>query len=89
MITRLLLTARRGAELGRVIASSRIYLRITDNWLELPLRFLVTARGVRDVKDRMNRQILDELDAADIGIASTTYDIVGLPPVKMANASSD
>ena len=30
----------------------------------------------------MNRQILDEFDEAGIGIASATYDIVGLPDVR-------
>ena len=58
-----------------------VYWRITDNWLELSLRFLVPQRGVRDIKDRMNRDILAGLDAAGIGIASATYDIVGLPPI--------
>ena len=35
-----------------------VYWRITDNWLELSLRFLVEHRGVRDVKDAMTRDIL-------------------------------
>ncbi|MET3808344.1 small-conductance mechanosensitive channel [Nakamurella sp. UYEF19] len=60
-----------------------VYWRITDNWLELSLRFLVPQRGVRDIKDRMSRDILTGLDKAGIGIASATYDIVGLPPVKI------
>ncbi len=60
-----------------------VYLRITDNWLELSLRFLVPQRGVREIKDRMNRDILAGLDAAGIGIASATYDIVGLPPLSI------
>jgi small-conductance mechanosensitive channel len=61
-----------------------VYWRLTDNWLEMSLRFLVRARGVRDVKDRISRQILDELDAAGIGLASATYNIVGLPEVRIA-----
>lgn len=60
-----------------------VYWRITDNWLELSLRFLVPHRGVREIKDRMSRDILAGLDAAGIGIASATYDIVGLPPVRV------
>ena len=58
-----------------------VYWRITDNWLELTLRFLVHTRGVRGVKDKMYRDILGGLDTAGIGIASATYDVVGLPPV--------
>ena len=34
-----------------------VYWRITDNWLELSLRFLVPHRGVREIKDRMTRDI--------------------------------
>ncbi len=61
-----------------------VYWRITDNWLELSLRFLVHHRGVREVKDAVSRQVLAGLDAAGIGIASATYDVVGLPPVRFA-----
>ncbi len=61
-----------------------VYYRLTDNWLELSLRFLVPARGVREIKDRMSRQLLAQLDAAGIELASTTYDVVGLPPIRLA-----
>lgn len=59
----------------------KVFYRITDNWLELTVRFIVTSHGVRSVKDSMSRYILTELDASGIGIASATYDIVGLPPI--------
>lgn len=61
----------------------KVYLRLTDNWLELTLRFVTDVRGVRDVKDAMVRDILTQLDAAGIGLASATYDIVGLPPIRL------
>ena len=60
-----------------------VFWRLTDNWLELSLRFLVTSRGVREVKDRIGRQVLAELDAAGIEIASATYTIVGPPPLRL------
>ena len=59
-----------------------VYWRITDNWLELSLRFLVPTHGVREIKDRISRDIMGSLDAAGIGIASATYDIVVLPPAR-------
>ena len=55
-----------------------VYCRITENWLELSLRFLVPHRGVREIKDRMTRDILGGLDDAGIGIATTTLGIVDL-----------
>ena len=66
-----------------------VYWRITDNWLELSLRFLVHARGVRGVKDKMNRDILAGLDAGGIGIASATYDVVGLPDLRVLRDALD
>lgn len=56
-----------------------VYWQITDNWLELSLRFLVEPRGVRAVKDAMTRDILTAFDARGIEIASATYKIVALP----------
>ena len=61
----------------------KVYYRITDNWLELTVRFLYNVRGVRDLKDAMSRDILKGFDAAGIGIASATYDIVGFPPIRL------
>jgi small-conductance mechanosensitive channel len=34
----------------------KAYLRITDNWVELTVRFVVNERGARDVKDTMSRE---------------------------------
>ena len=61
----------------------RVFFRITDNWLELTLRFIVGTHRIRAAKDAMSRFIVGELDAAGIGIASATYDIVGLPPLEL------
>ena len=61
----------------------RVFVRLTDNWVELSLRFLTTEHGVRDIKDRMSRSILKQLSDAGVGIASSTYDIVGMPPIKV------
>ena len=57
----------------------RVFYRITDNWLELTVRFLVGTHRIRAAKDEMSRYIIGEFDEAGIGIASATYDIVGLP----------
>ncbi len=68
---------------------SAVFLRITDSWIELSLRFLVPQRGVRETKDAMSRDILAGLNSAGIGLASATYDIVGFPPVRVEDARAE
>jgi small-conductance mechanosensitive channel len=62
---------------------SRVFWRLTDNWLELSLRFVVPTHGARLIKDAMSRDILAALNEAGIGIASTTLEIVGLPTLRV------
>jgi small-conductance mechanosensitive channel len=63
----------------------RVFYRLTDNWLELSLRFLTEAHGVRDIKDAMSRRILSDLDAAGNSVASATFELVGTPPIELMN----
>ncbi|HET9489306.1 MAG TPA: mechanosensitive ion channel domain-containing protein [Methylomirabilota bacterium] len=63
----------------------RVYFRLTDNWLELTVRFVVRDHGIREQKDAVSREVLAGLDAAGIPIASATFDVVGLPPVRLAD----
>jgi small-conductance mechanosensitive channel len=62
----------------------RVYYKITDNWLELSLRFIVPDRLSREIKDNVARAILKGFDEAGIGIASATFGIVALPPLRGA-----
>ena len=64
------------------------YWRITDNWLEITVRFLAPDHGIRTIKDLMSREILDRLDQAKIGIASGTYAIVEVPPIRIEPAKT-
>ncbi len=57
----------------------RVFFRLTDNWVELSVRFITEEHGIRDIKDRMSRDILDGFDREGIEIASGTYDVVGMP----------
>jgi small-conductance mechanosensitive channel len=61
----------------------RVYWQLTDNWLEMAVRFVTRERGVREIKDAMSREILAELTAAGIQVASTTVEVTGLPPVRV------
>lgn len=58
----------------------RVYQRITDNWLELTVRFIVEVRGVRNFKDAMTREILVRFEGAGIPIASATMEVTNMPP---------
>ena len=62
----------------------RVYMRLTDNWVELSVRFLALDHSIRDLRDKMSRRILDELEKSHIGIASTTFEVVGIPPLKIS-----
>jgi small-conductance mechanosensitive channel len=61
----------------------RVYCRLTDNWIEFTVRFVVSEHGIRDVKDQMSRRILREFESAGVEIASGTYEIVGVPPIRI------
>jgi small-conductance mechanosensitive channel len=60
-----------------------VYMRLTDNWVNFSLRFLIPIEGGRKIKDAMSRDLIDRLDAAGIGIASGTYEIVGMPKLEV------
>ena len=67
----------------------RVCYRLTDNWLELTVRFIARDHGVRELKDALSRDILRALDEAGIGVASATFEVVGLPPVRVATSCGD
>ncbi len=73
---------------ARTDLEPRVYWRMTDNWVELALRFVAPTHGIRELKDRMTRDILRDLQAAEIPIASATFEIVGLPTLRVARAPS-
>lgn len=53
----------------------KVYLRITDNWIELSVRYLAPARGSREISDAINRDILSAMAAAGIGVGSSTQTV--------------
>jgi small-conductance mechanosensitive channel len=54
---------------------ARVFWTITDNWLELTVRFVVPEHGIREIKDRIGRAILGEFDRAGIEIGSSTMEV--------------
>jgi small-conductance mechanosensitive channel len=77
---------------GDLEVEPRVFWRLTDNWVELTVRFIAEPHGVRALKDAMARDIVRDLAKAKIDIASNTLEITGVPPVKarveIANAQT-
>ena len=61
----------------------QVFWRLTDNWIEMTVRFIVPDYSIRSIKSQMSRDILAGFDEARIPIASGTYEIVGLPPIRV------
>ena len=60
-----------------------IYFVMTDNWIEITLRFVMDAQEGRKVKAQLNRELLQQFEEEEnITIASATFDIVGFPALQ-------
>jgi small-conductance mechanosensitive channel len=64
------------------------YLRLTDNWVELSLRFLVRAWGIRTAKDEITRTILARYREEGITIASASFELARMPEVRVRAESA-
>jgi small-conductance mechanosensitive channel len=61
-----------------------LYLAMTDNWIELTLRFVVDAQERRKVKDQLHQDLLQHFQAEEnISVASMTIEIVGFPQLQV------
>jgi small-conductance mechanosensitive channel len=67
----------------------RVYLRLTDNWIEMSIRFLSRPLAVREVKDRISRRLFSAFQEEGIAIATTSMEVVGIAPVRLDGASFD
>lgn len=66
---------RRRYPVGRAEVEPRVFVRATDNWVELTARFVVPVRSARAVKDEVTRRVLDRFAQHSITVASATQDI--------------
>ncbi|UWZ58593.1 mechanosensitive ion channel [Dactylosporangium aurantiacum] len=66
---------RRRYPVGRADVEPRVFVRITDDWVELAARFVVQVRNARAVKDDMSRRVLDRFVAEGIAVASATQEV--------------
>ncbi len=62
-----------------------VLLRVTDNWVEYTLRYVVDYKQRRVTRDAIFRLILQRVEETQgtVRLASATYEIVGLPGVEI------
>jgi len=62
-----------------------LYVVMTDNWIELTMRYVVEVRKRRGVMAELHRELLEHFEREPtISIASATFEIVGFPPLRQA-----
>jgi small-conductance mechanosensitive channel len=64
----------------------KVFWRITEDWLELTVRFLGPDHGIRQIKDQMSRHIVTEFAKANILIAANRQEGVQLGSDKKRRA---
>lgn len=80
---------RRYPALEDTMVAPTLYTRMTDNWVEMTLRYVVEARSRRSVTAQLHRDLLTHFEEApDVSVASATFEIIGLPTVKHAPVDS-
>lgn len=66
--------------LSKKAVEPSVYVRMTDNWIDLNVRYITDARNRRGLHDRLSRKILEALrKEEDVDIASETLDISSFP----------
>jgi len=66
---------RRRYPVGRADVEPRVFVRATDNWVELSARFVVPVRSARAVKDEMSRRVLERFQEHGLSVASATQEV--------------
>ena len=67
-----------------------LYILMTDNWIEMTLRYIVDAQERRRVKAQLHHELLQHFESeADVTVASATFEIVGFPPLRSEIATAD
>jgi small-conductance mechanosensitive channel len=74
--------------LHEVPVEPSVYIIMTDNWIELTLRYIVEVRNRRAVKGQIYSELLKCFEEEpDIRVASQTVEVVRFPPLKSNNIS--
>jgi len=64
--------------LSRGSMNAEVFVRLTDNWIELTARYVTPVRQRRIIRSKISQKILEDIEKSErINIASQTVDIVG------------
>jgi small-conductance mechanosensitive channel len=69
---------RFGIQVGDI--DPRVFWRITEDWLEMTVRFLGPDHGIRGIKDRLTRDIIAGFKEGGIAIGATRQQAVAATP---------
>jgi small-conductance mechanosensitive channel len=71
----------------RASVEPTLYVVMTDNWVQITLRYVVEARERRQVTGQLHRELLERFESEPgITVASATFEIVGFPPLRKEDA---
>ena len=66
-----------------VSLEAEVFYKLTSNWVELAVRFVVPTHDIRRVKSEISRDVARAFAEHGIAIASGTYAIVEVPPLTL------
>jgi len=76
--------------ISKGLTDPEVFLKLTDNWIELTARYVTPVRQRRMTRDRVSHKILEEIEKSEgIKIASQTMDIVGFPEIGLETGTRD
>lgn len=68
---------------GKSEVEPQVFVKLTDNWVELSARFLIPTRSSRSLKSGISESVLRRYSEENITVASATSEIVGFPPLRI------
>ena len=77
---------RFGIDVGDI--APRVFWKITENWLEMTIRFLGSDHGIRGIKDRVTRDIIAGFAKKNISIAAVRQESVSWPDSDRSKAKA-
>ncbi|QIN78384.1 mechanosensitive ion channel [Rubrobacter marinus] len=68
---------------GKSEVEPQVFVRLTDDWVELSVRFVIPTRSARSLKSGISESVLRRFSEENVAIASTTSEIVGFPSLRI------